>query len=248
MENSQMHFFKFFVCLFLCVLFFSACNSKNVKPVVNKDAVVNSSSVPVNKGMAAIQNSFFTDTVPCNGCPGIVYQLFLTPDTTFMFSEEFLGQKQRPALYYGRFNQNDSLLTLLLSKSRQVKFLILDTGMLMLNADEQVSRGKEDFVLEKDLNGEFDLSQSYIVEGGYFYNASGAVFTPCGQSAFYPVNPGGGSFEAEEIFLNRSRKNKGPVYLRAQLKIMEGKDLAGMEKVMVFIEKVKAKIDSTDCR
>ncbi len=243
-----MQFIKFFVFIFSCFFFLTACNDNNIKPIVKEDSIVNNNTVPVKMNMAAIQNSFFTDTVPCNGCPGIVYQIFLTPDTTYIFSEEFLGQKKRPSLQYGRFIQNDSLLTLFLSGSRQEKFRITDRGLSILNPKEQALNGQEDFVLEKDPYGKFDLTQSYIMDGAYFYNASGAVFTPCGQTVFYPVNPGGGSFDAEAIFLNRGKKNKGPVYLRALIRIMETKDLAGMEKVMVNIEKVMDKIDSTDCR
>ena len=239
---------KFFVYFFFCILLLSACNSNKVTPVVIEDSVSNGISMPATASIARIENSFFTDTVPCNGCPGVVYQLFFSLDTTYMFSEEILGQKQRPTLHYGRFNQNDSMVTLFLSKSRQVKFRITDTGMLMINDDEQVLNGKEYFLLEKDLYGKFDLSQSYIIDGAYFYNSSGAIFTPCGQSASYPVNPGGGGFEAEKIFLNRGKNNKSPVYLRALIRIMESKDLAGMHKVMVSIEKVLDKIDSTDCR
>lgn len=248
MENRQMQSPKFFVYFFFCILLLNACNSNKVTPLVIEDTVTNGINLPATAPIARIENSFFTDTVPCEGCPGVVYQLFFSLDTTYMFSEEILGQKQRPTLHYGRYNQSDSMVTLFLSKSRQVKFRIRDTGMLMVNDNQRVLNGNEDFVLGKDLYGKFDLSQSYIIDGAYFYNSSGAIFTPCGQSAIYPVNPGGGGFDAEEIFLKRGKKNKDPIYLSALIRIMETKDLAGMHKVMVSIEKVLDKIDSTDCR
>jgi hypothetical protein len=119
-----------------------------------------------------------------------------------------------------------------------MRFRVTDTGMQMLDEKGMTPAHNGDYTLEPNPAGFIDFTQPYLVEGKYFFQPDGATFTPAGQSTSYPVNPGKGSFDAEKIYLGRSRKDTGELCLRAIVRIMKAKDLAGMEATMAHIDKV----------
>ncbi len=225
-----------------------SCQSTESTEIQVQDSSVVSEILEVPALTEISEPVFFSDTIPCTNCPGIVYQLALTSDSTYIFSEEYLGQKNSPYVQFGKTGKNDSVITLFMPNAKLVKLQVTDTGLLLIDRKAEISSGKEDFILDPRPNGYFDLAQLYVIDGAYFYSADAVTFTPCGQSNTYPVKPGGASFEAEKLFLNKKRNDKGPVYLRALISIKQDKSLTGMDQIMVIMEKVLAKIDSTDCR
>jgi copper homeostasis protein (lipoprotein) len=243
MQICKLSFFFFFVSFSI----FSCQSTESTNPGVNDSSVVSEAvETPV---LAEISEPvFFSDTIPCANCPGIVYQLSLTTDSTYIFSEEYLGQKKSPYVQFGKSEKKDSVITLFMPDSKKVKFQITDTGMLLMDRKAGINTGKEDFNLDSRPNGSFDLAQLYIIDGAYFYSADAANFTPCGQGNTYLVKPGGASFEAEKLFLNKKGNENEPIYLRALISIKQDKSLTGMDQIMVIMEKVLSKLDSTDCR
>ena len=225
-----------------------SCQSTDSSNAQVKDSSVISEPLEVPVLTEISEPVFFSDTIPCADCPGIVYQLALTSDSTFIFSAEYLGQRNNPYVQFGKTGKKDSVITLFMPKAKQVMLQVTDTGMLLLDRKGDINTGREDFILDPRPNGYFDLAQLYIIDGAYFYSADAAIFTPCGQVNTYPVKPGGASFEAEKLFLNKKRNENGPIYLRALISIKQDKSLTGMDQIMVIMEKVLSKIDSTDCR
>lgn len=243
MQICKLSFFFFLVSFSI----YSCQSTESTEPQVKDSSVV--SEVAEVPALAEISEPvFFSDTIPCANCPGIVYQLSLTSDSTYIFSEEYLGQKNNPYVQFGKTNKNDSVITLIMPHAKKVNFQVTDTGMLLMDRNANITTGKEDFTIDPRPNGYFDLAQLYVIDGAYFYSADAVTFTPCGQANTYPVKPGGASFEAEKLFLNKKRNDKGPIYLRALISIKQDKSLTGMDQIMVIMEKVMAKLDSTDCR
>ena len=162
----------------------------------------------------------------------------LETDSACIWIEQSLEKGSFPILQYGRISQADSLLTLYLPGGRVSIFRVSDTGMRIMDVKGMPRGTPADYNLEPNPAGFIDFSQPYQVEGRYFFKADGATFTPAGQAKAYPVNPGKGSFDAERIFLSRSRKDTGDLCLRAIVRIMKARDLAGKEMTMAHIDKV----------
>jgi copper homeostasis protein (lipoprotein) len=182
--------------------------------------------------------SFFSDTLPCKDCPGIVHALSLETDSTCILTEQYLGRKEAPQLRFGRVQRTDSTLTLYFPGGKTTRFRVSGTGMHMVDERGMSPQPEGDYTLRPDPAGFIDLGQPYLVDGAYFFRSEGATFTPAGHATAYPVNPGKGSFDAEKIYLNRSRKDTGTLCLRAIVRIMKAKDLAGKELTMAHIDKV----------
>lgn len=243
MQICKLSFFFFFVSF----SFFSCQSSESIDAQITDSSLVSEViEVPVLADIS--EPMFFSDTIPCTNCPGIVYQLSLTTDSTYIFSEELLGPKNSPYVQFGRTAKKDSVITLFMPNTKQVKFQVTDTGMLILDRKTDINTGNEDFTLDPRPNGSFDLTQLYIIDGAYFYSTDDANFTPCGQLISYPVKPGGASFDAEKIFLNKRNDNYEPVYLRALISIRQDKNLTGIDQITVIMEKVISKLDFSDCR
>lgn len=143
-----------------------------------------------------------------------------------------------PLLQYGRVQKTDSLLTLLLPGGKVFRFRLTDTGMRMVDERGMAPVPPGDYTLKPNPAGFIDFTQPYLMEGKYLFQPEGAIFTPAGQSIAYRVNPGKGSFDAEKIYLGRSRKDTSDLCLRVIVRIMKARDLAGMEATMAHIDKV----------
>lgn len=238
---------KMITFLFLCFLAIS-CNSnqQTIRPA-EEGTLANSDTVKSENSLKPLMVDFYSDTIPCGGCDGIVYQLFLDTDNSYILSEEFLGKKEPAYVRFGSMEKTDTLLTLYMPMGRKVKLRVTDTGMHMQDIKEAVKPGKKDYTLNPVPNGRFDFSLPYSMDGAYFYQASGATFTPCGQAVSYPVKPAKASFEAEKLFLNDRQKKGGPVYLRALVRISKEKDLAGMDQQMVWMDDLIIQLREAEC-
>lgn len=234
--------------LFFCSLIFLSCNSNNqTGKHAEQGALSVSDTASATYAWKGLQANFFSDTIPCGGCDGIKYQLFLNSDSSYILSEEYLGKKEPAFLRFGRMDKTDSLLVLYMPLGRKVNFRVTDTGMHMQDIKEAVAPGKKDYTLHPVPNGSIDFSMPYSMDGAYFYQASGATFTPCGQAASYPVKPAKASFEAEKLFLGEKQKKGGPLYLRALVRISKEKDLAGMDQQMVWMEDLINTLREAEC-
>lgn len=238
---------KIIAFLLFCFIVLSCNSNRNaIKPA--EDGILKTSdSVQSTNSLKQPSINFYSDTIPCGGCDGIVYQLFLDTDNSYILSEEFLGKKEPAYVRFGSMDKTDSLITLYMPMGRKVKLRVTDTGMHMQDIKEAVEPGKKDYTLNPVPNGRFDFSMPYSMDGAYFYQASGATFTPCGQAVSYPVKPAKASFEAEKLFLNDRQKKGGPVYLRALVRISKEKDLAGMDQQMVWMDDLIIQLREAEC-
>ena len=190
---------------------------------------------------------FFLIPFPVADAMGLNTSYSSTQTAAIFYRKNFSEKKNQPYLRFGRMDKTDSLLVLYMPMGRKVNLRVTDTGMHMQDIKETVEPGKKDYTLNPVPNGSIDFSMPYSMDGAYFYQASGATFTPCGQDVTYPVKPAKASFEAEKLFLGEMQKKSGPIYLRALVRISKEKDLAGMDQQMVWMEDLINMLREAEC-
>ena len=242
--TGLMRYFLRFGLVALGLCFFLSCNRGGRQEAVQADSLANvsvhgdSAITGVTASQPALVSTFFSDTIPCQGCPGTIAVISLETDSTCIWTEQRLEKGSVPLLQYGRVERTDSLLALFLPGNKVLRFRVSEAGMRMVDEKGMTPAPPGDYTLEPNPAGFIDFTQPFMVDGKYFFQPEGANFTPAGQATIYPVNPGKGSFDAEKIYLGRSRKDTGDLCLRAIVRIMKARDLAGMEVTMAYIDKV----------
>ena len=126
-----------FVCFSILVLF--SCEGEAKKTPDTKAAATESSTIANEEAMVNELAAFYTGTMPCPDCDGIVTTLTLNADEkrTFNLEELYKGHEIKTAESVGTWTVAGDVVTLN-REAGNLKYQVTGEGLVSLNADGSV--------------------------------------------------------------------------------------------------------------
>lgn len=148
----------------------------------------------------------YADTLPCADCPGILTQLDLRSDSTYVMRDHYLDRDSIAFGTIGRWTVAGDLLTLITA----------DGPMRWGRAGERLERrnaegGPTGSTLPNSIArvANFGSSPMYLT-GAYVYYADSHGFTPCGSNFIIPVAMDEAGVEGAGLALERTYSERVP--------------------------------------
>ncbi len=191
--------------------------------------------------------SYYSDTLPCADCQGIVTRIAFNSDSTFMMTELYLGKEKTPQGVLGRWTQENDLVILDAEKESPVRFRIIPKALQKLDKEGKAIDSKNDYTLDEIEKGSMNPREPFTTFGTYYYMADAATFTICGFDKQYPVKQGMASHDAEKLFLDKKNKDLKSIYMEADITIENLPNMEASLQMQIIIHKVRKKLNSEKC-
>lgn len=188
-------------------LLLASCRSK--APEEETPAVV-PPAVPEQEAPTVI--GLYADTLSCADCPGILTQLDLRADSTFVLMEHYLERDSIPNGTIGKWHVSGNDLVL----GKNEVWRQVPQGLERLGADRRPVDTSLPNRIRRVAN--FGSSPMHLM-GGYVYYADAHGFTPCGSGYSIPVamdeaGTQGASLELERLYGKKVKHAPDPLYVR----------------------------------
>ncbi len=145
---------------------------------------------------------YFTDTLPCADCPGILTDLWVRGDSTFILQERYLDRDSIPYGTMGQWHVVNGLITIGYTGDKPYFFRPFSGGLELVDESGASDESSLDYTLER-LAGESD---GYVprmrLKGTFIYMADAQSFQPCGSRYAWPCAGGMDMSEEEGEPLN----------------------------------------------
>lgn len=189
---------------------------------------------------------FYADTLPCADCPGILTQLELRADSTFVLRERYLDRDSIPYGRIGRWSVSGK------------KLLFGPTAAWMQGPDGLERLGRDGLPSATELPNSivrvanFGSSAMHLT-GGYVYYADSHGFTPCGSAFAIPVAMDGAGTtsagqELERTYMKQVKHPPDPLFVQVTASIRTGPAMEGDgTEEYLHIERVERVLEMQNC-
>jgi copper homeostasis protein (lipoprotein) len=140
---------------------------------------------------------YYDDTLPCADCPGILTQLWVRSDSTFILRERYLDRDPLPVGRLGNWTIIYGQLALRMPDGGFMRFQGAEKGVERVDSDGKPFKTQLNYTLEKladEINEEVSRMR---LKGTFTYMADAKTFQPCGSRFTWPC-AGGMDWGAEE--------------------------------------------------
>jgi copper homeostasis protein (lipoprotein) len=225
-----------YILLLTCLIIY-ACNS-NKGGNKETDSTANKPKGFEVKKFAGV----FFDTLPCADCPGIVTQLYLKPDNSFIMEQAYLGKSVVYDL--GKWSVTDSILKLTGSEGpRQFKVVNFAVIKLLDNEGRMIDDTTNAHIILSRINTPFKPLQPIPVEGIFSANGDTMNIHICAVDNNYPVALSPGALGMKATYNKAVHPKNEPIYtkleghfeLRPSLTDTSTKDFFVVERFIKFI-------------
>lgn len=217
-------------------LLVSACSAP-----APEEAPLTTTTDSIPKAETQIWTGFYTDTVPCADCPGIITRLHLKADSTYILTNEYLERDTVPYGQIGSWSVAGNTLT------------------LQTNDVPRLWKIEGDHLNPLDLEGKpIDSPLSYSIErvdsfssgpmhlsGNYVYYADSHSFTPDGSRFAIPVamdaaGVKGAGLELEKQYAKQVKTPPDPLAVRIIATLRTGPAMEGSgTEQYIHVERVE---------
>lgn len=193
---------------------------------------------------------FYADTLPCADCPGILTQLELRDDSTYVLREQYIERDSIPYGTIGTWTVGGNRLTLRTSGTPMLWAQDGD-GLRKLDADGKPIDSALNFSIRR--TARFDARPMHLT-GGYVYYADSHSFTPCGASfplpvAMDPPDVPGAGLELERTYTRQVKQAGQPLYVQVTATLRSGPAMEGDgTDEYLHIGSVDGVLDLQECR
>lgn len=186
-------------------------------------------AVETVKSTAPIQwVGLYADTLPCADCPGILTQLDLRADSTYVMRDQYIERDSIPHGTIGEWTVSGELLTL---RTADVPM------QWKMDGDKLERRAADGGPIETTLPNSirrvanFGSSPMHLT-GAYVHYADSHSFTPCGSKYVIPVamdEPGvkGAGLELERVYMKKIKTAPDPLYVDITATLRVGPAMEG---------------------
>ena len=206
--------------------------------------------VEAGEPTAAVQwVGLYADTLPCADCPGILTQLDLRADSTYVMRDQYIDRDSIPYGTIGQWTVSGDMLTLSTA----------DVPMQWkMDGDKLERRAADGGPIETTLPNSirrvanFGSSPMHLT-GAYVYYADSHSFTPCGSKFIIPVamdEPGvkGAGLQLEREYMNRIKTAPDPLYVDVTATLRVGPAMEGDDtEEYLYIERLERVTEAQEC-
>ena len=191
----------------------------------------------------------YADTLPCADCPGILTQLDLRSDSTYVMRDQYLDRDSIPYGTIGEWTVSGNVLTL---NTTHVPM------QWKMDGDKLERRSADGGPIETTLPNSirrvanFGSSPMHLT-GAYVYYADSHSFTPCGSRYIIPVamdEPGvkGAGLELERVYMKRIKTAPDPLFVEviATLRVGPAMEGDGTDEYL-YIERLERIREAQEC-
>lgn len=226
------------IALFLCFHLLQPMKLIHVLPVVFVMLASCQGNSPEEKAPEEVETGkpavpiqwvgLYADTLPCADCPGILTQLDLRADSTYVMRDRYLERDSIPFGTIGQWTVAGDMLTL---KTADVPM------RWKLEGDKLVRRDADGGPVETTLPNSIRRVANFgslpmHLSGAYVYYADSHSFTPCGSKFVIPVamdeaGTGGAGLELERAYSNRIKTPPDPLFVEVTASLRTGPAMEG---------------------
>ncbi len=171
---------------------------------------------------------FYTDTVPCADCPGIITRLHLKADSTYLLTDQYLERDSIPYGEMGRWTVAEDKLSL---HTGDAPRLWKRDGNRLDPLDQEGMPIESPLALSIERVEGFPGGAMYLT-GGYVYYADAHSFTPVGSAFAYPVamdkaGVQGAGLALERLYAKLVKTPPTPLQVRIVATLITGPAMEG---------------------
>lgn len=192
----------------------------------------------------------YSDTLPCADCPGIIAELELRADSTYVLRERYLERDSVPYGTIGRWTVSGDRLSLH-TTDRITQWQRQQHGLIGLDTEGRVIDSGLPYTLQR-VDGFY--STLMHLTGGYVYYADSHSFTPCGSAFALPVamdppdEPGAG-LELERTYMKLVKEDRKPLYVKVQATLLQAPAMEGEgTEEYLHIERLEQVLELQACQ
>lgn len=171
--------------------------------------------------------SYYTDTLPCASCEGIVTGLAILDDSTYFLTELYLSEQSIPFGRIGKYKREGDQLLLQFESDSVIRFKILEDRILQLDKDGSEIVSGLDHSLDKKAGPDNVLQQEFIASGLFRQVNKKSNFLLCGQQQPWDVLDDKGLKDAERFIIKQKAQPAAGVYVRAAIELQSNTDSTG---------------------
>jgi copper homeostasis protein (lipoprotein) len=170
------------------IVLIAACSSPSPKdPVPAADTTAMDMVTPE---MPTTWAGYYTDTLPCADCAGILTDLWVRSDSTFILQERYLGRDTIPVGTIGQWHVVQGLITIGYTGDKPYFYRYVKEGLLLVDEMGEAAETKLDYSLDKLADEIGDAIPRMRLKGVFTYMADAQSFRPCGAEFSWPCAGG----------------------------------------------------------
>ena len=189
-------------------------------------------------------------TLPCPDRPGILTQLELAPDSTFILRERYLGRDSIPSGHIGKWSVSGGQLRLGRGEEDIDVWNAVPGGLERTGPDGKSLESAQSCVIQRV----DDIAPSPMrITGAYIYYADSHSFKPCGNAYSFPVamdepHVKSAGLELERLYLKRAKHGPEPFYVELVVDLRTGPAMEGdgIEEYL-HVDQVVRVLDVQEC-
>lgn len=140
--------------------------------------------------LAANWPGYYSDTLPCQDCPGLDTQLWIRSDSTFIRLQKRIGLDSIPEGIIGRWHVVNGLMTVGYTGDKPEFYRYTADGLLTVDEMGVADNSKQDWTIEKFADEIGDAIPRMRLIGTFTYWADSQSFQPCGAEFSWPCTGG----------------------------------------------------------
>jgi uncharacterized lipoprotein NlpE involved in copper resistance len=189
---------------------------------------------------------FYSDTLPCASCAGIVTNIAILNDSLYFITELYLSENPVPFGRMGRYKREGDHLFLFGGEDSADRFEILSGQLKKLDKKgEEIVNGL-DYTLEEVPMPKNLLDQVFLADGELSIENKQVKFKPCRQDEPWQVIQDKGAKEAEKYLQKDKSEDLGTVVVRATVQLKSLNDGAGVNDYQIQLMKINSRL-GTSC-
>lgn len=151
----------------------------------------------IGTGVYTDRPGYYEDTLPCADCPGIVTQLWLRSDSTFILRQHYIDRDTLPLGTIGQWHVVNGLVTVGLNGDKPDFYKPTAEGLMLVDEMGQAAPNGLDLTLDRLADEIQDEIPRMQLTGTFIYMADAKSFKPCGSRFTWPC-AGGEDLGADE--------------------------------------------------
>ncbi|MCB0758015.1 MAG: copper resistance protein NlpE N-terminal domain-containing protein, partial [Flavobacteriales bacterium] len=225
------------------VLAFCSCAT----PAPEAEAVdASSEATPSKPVIDADPVGLYHDTMPCADCPGILTDLWVRADGSYLFQETYLDRDPMPFGTMGSWEMRAGQLVLMEDRSPLMFYAFTMEGLQQVDANGKAHSASMPLVLRRTRGTLLDRPMR--ISGIYSYADESHTMRPCGMTAELPLGMQQAGLEMAMWSSERDDSNRKPLVVEIQAHLGMGPAMEGNEEEeYLFVDKVLRQVGSGVC-